>query len=245
MGITKHDPTKILLGSIGSSDRVVTRYDSDPASFPAGRAVRAKSDGKISLASGDGFICGISLGADLSSQKKTAVARVGNRVPIELAEYLVKADLSFIKKTTAPVAIEFLAGASAGSEIATLTGDATNGYLVSLSMDNVSTKSTATQCKTALDANADVLALIETVIASGQGSAEQSAFAEDDIDSQAQAVIGAAVRVSNVTGKAIPTASSAGTLTGAVYADTIKDGIDPITGSVAYKVAAIDMGGGL
>lgn len=239
---THHDANKVLLGCVLTSDRLVTCEPSDPASFPAGRAVRRGSDGALGLALATGGLLGVSLGVSLSDTKKTAVCRTGNRVPIELAEYLVKAQLTFIKKTLAPVAIEFVAGATAGSEIASLTGDETNGYVISLSMDNVTTKSTATQCKTALDANASVLALIETVIASGQGATEQSAFAEDDIDSQAQAVIGAAVRVSDVTGKAVP---SGGTLTGAYYADTIKDGISYADGSVAYKVAVIDMGGGL
>lgn len=243
MGITNHDASKILLGSVGSSDRTVTSFDSDPASFPAGRAVRQKSDGKLSLVSSDGFLAGVSVGADLASQKKTAVVRSGNRVPIELAQYLVKAQLTFIKKGLASVAIEFLDTGTAGSEDVTVTGDDDAGWLISVSMEDG--VSTTTQIKTALDAEAAALALIETAIASGQTSTAVAAFAEDDIDSQAQAVPGAAVRVSNVTGKAILTATNAGTLTGALYADTIKDGIDSVTGSALYKVAAIDMAGGL
>jgi hypothetical protein len=160
-----------------------------------------------------------------------------------MAHYLTKGNLTFIKKVanSIPVAIEFLAGASAGSEVATVTGDDESGWLISLSMDNVTTKSTATQCKAALDGEPDALALIETIIQSGQGSAEQSAFAEDDVDGF-PAVIGGAVTVNNVTGMAAPTGY--GTLTGAVYLSTGKTGVDP-DGGADKDVALIDMGGGL
>lgn len=234
-----HDSDVILLGVTGSSDRVVTQENADPASFPAGRAVRRTSAGALSLAVGDGSLIGVSLGVSLSDTKKTSVCRAGNDVPLEVSNYLVKAQLTFISKVTAAIAIEFTDTESAGSEEAVLTGDADAGYLISLGMD--STTSTTTQCKAALDGNADILALIETQIASGQGSTAVTAFAEDDIDS-VTGVIGAAVRVSDVTGKAIP---SGGTLTGATYRSAAKDGISYVDGSVLGKFAYIDMGGGL
>lgn len=236
------DATKVLWGSIGSSDRVVTREDAAPAGFPAGRVVRGKSDGTISLVSSDGYLKGVSLGKDLSDTSKTAVCRAGNDVLIGLAQYLVKAQLTFVsKRPEVAIAIEFVAGATAGSEVVTVTGNDFDGYLVSVSMDNVTTKSTATQLKTALDASADALALIETQIASGQGSTEQSAFAEDDIDTVSQPVIGAAVRVSDVTGLAIP---SGGTLTGAIYNSGLLSGVDAFT-AVETPAAKVDMAGGL
>lgn len=237
-----HDATKILWGTVGSNDAVVTKEDVNPASFPAGRVVRGKSDGTISLASGDGYLKGISLGKDLADAAKTAICRSALTIPIGIAQYLVKADLTFIaKRPGIAVAIEFLAGATAGSEVASVTGNDTDGYVISLSMDNVSTKSTATQCKTALDANADVLALIETQIASGQGSAEQSAFAEDDIDTVSQPVVGVKVRASDVTGLAIP---SGGTLTKAVYLSGALTGVDAFGGS-SSSAANVSMPGGL
>lgn len=240
-----HDATKVQWGSVGSSDRVVTAEAANPASFPAGRIVRAKNDGSISLAAADGYLKGVSLGKDLSDTSKTAVCRSGNDVPVALAEYLTKAQLTFISKRPGiAIAIEFLAGASAGSEVATVTGNDTDGYLISLSMDNISTKSTATQCKTALDASAPTLALIETMIAAGQGSTEQSAFAEDDIDTLAQPVKGALVRVSDVTGLAIPTGASGGTLTKAKYVSGLLKGVDAFSG-VETPAALVDMGGGL
>jgi hypothetical protein len=236
-----HDATKVLWGTVGSSDRVVTKEDANPASFPAGRAVRGKSDGTISLSSADGYPKGISLGKDLANVGKTAVCRAGNEVPIALAEYLVKAELTFVSKRPGiPIAIEFLDSVTAGSEAATVTGNDADGYLISLAMDGTGTKSTATQCKTALDASAPTLALIETQVASGQGSTQQSAFAEDDIDSL-PAVKGAAVRVSDVTGLAIP---SGGTLTKAKYLTGTLTGVDAFTG-VETPAAKVDMGGGL
>lgn len=237
-----HDATKVLWGATGSSDLVVTKEDANPASFKPGRIVRGKSDGSISLASGDGYLKGVSLGKDLADAAKTALCRVGNDVYVALAPYLVKAQLTFVsKRPEVAISIEFVAGATAGSEVASVTGNDADGYVISLSMDNVSTKSTATQCKTALDANADVLALIETQIASGQGSTEQSAFAEDDIDTLSQPVIGALVRASDVTGLAIP---SGGTVTRAKYVSGALTGVDAFT-AAETPAAKIDMAGGL
>jgi len=236
---TYHDASKILLGSVGSSDRVVTQHNADPASFPAGRAVRQSSTvGGLSLTSGQ--LLGVSLGASLSDDKKTAVCRAGNDVPIQLGASLVKGSLTFIKKTAAVVNIAFITGGTAGSEVVTVTGDDDAGYLISVSMSGG--VSTATQMKTALDASAPALALIETQIASGQGATAQAAFASDEIDDTSFAVKGAAVRISTASGMAIV---SGGSLTGAVYNDSAKSGINPLTGAVAYPVASIDMGGGL
>jgi hypothetical protein len=236
-----HDATRILLESHGSNHVEASCEVGAPATFKAGLAVRKNSSGELSLSSGS--LIGISLGKSLSDTSKTSVARSGNMVPIRLAEYLTVAQLTFISKRPGiPISIEFVAGATAGSEVATVTGNDTDGYLISLSMDNVSTKSTTTQCKTALDANADVLALIETQIASGQGSTEVSAFAEDDIDSIAQPVKGALVRVSSTTGVAIP---SGGTLTGAVYVSGALYGVEPSTLAIVCRAAYVDMGRGL
>ncbi len=240
-----HDATKVLWGSVGSSDSVVTREDANPASFPAGRVVRGKSDGTISLASGDGYLKGVSLGKDLSDAGKTAVCRAGNEVPVALAEFLTKAQLTFISKRPGiAIAIELVGGVSAGSEVVTVTGDDAAGWLISVQMDDIATKSTTTQIKTALDAKAEAAALIETMIASGQGSTQVDAFAEDDIDTLTQPVKGALLRVSNVTGLAIPTAASGGTVTKAKYVSGLLDGVDATTG-VETPAAKVDMGGGL
>lgn len=232
-----HDASKVLMGATQSSDKEVSCHAADPASFPAGRAVRGKSDGSISLSSSDGQLLGISLGKSLSDTKKTAVCRVGNRVPLELPgwAYLVKDELTFHTKRNVAVSIEFVDTGTADEEAVTVTGDDESGYLISLSMEDGT--STATQCKTALDADEDAAALIETVI-TGTGSNTQDDFAEDVIDTAP--VIGAAVRVNNSTGKAI---YASGTATGAQYASGVLTGVQEDESEI--PVALVDMGGGL
>lgn len=235
---THHNASKVLMGSVGSSDRVVSQNDSDPASFPAGRAVRLASTGALSLASGDGSLVGVSLGKSLSDTKKTAVCRAGNDVPVELAgyAYLTPEDLTFFKKVAAAVSIEFLDTGTAGAEVVTVTGDDDAGWLISLSME--AGVSTATQCKAALDADEDAAALIETLISGTAGDA-QAAFAEDAIDGVIP-VVGGAVRVSNTTGKAVP---AGGTLTGASYRSAVLTGVAEDSSEV--PAALLDMAGGL
>ena len=237
--MTRHDASKVLLGSHGSSDFVSSCEDADPASFPAGRAVRGKSDGKLSLSSADGALIGVSLGVSLSDTKKTSVARAGNQIPLELSgfAYLAKDELTFYTKRNVAVSIEFVTGGTAGSEEVTVTGDDDAGWLISLSMDDG--VSTATQCKAALDADEDAAALIETIITGTAGNGQDD-FAEDAIDG-VLAVIGGAVRVSNTTGKAI---AASGTLTGAFYASNAKNGV-AMDGTEGTPVALIDMVGGL
>src|SRR5690606_13043815 len=95
------DPNKVVLGATGSSARVVTPEDSDPADFPAGQAVRKASTGALSLSSGT--LIGVSLGRDLSRTDHTAVCRQGLKVPLVLtdesvASSLVVGDLTFTAK---------------------------------------------------------------------------------------------------------------------------------------------------
>lgn len=232
-----HDPTKMLMGATQSSDREVTAEAADPASFPAGLAVRrTTTEGSLSLSSGQ--LIGISLGKSLSDTKKTAVCRVGNRVPLQLPgwAYLTKDELTFHTKRNVAVSIEFVDDdAVAGSEEVTVTGDDDEGYLISLNMDVLST---ATQCKAALDGDEDAAALIDTVISGTAGNA-QAAFAEDVIDTAP--VIGAVVRVHATTGKAIY--GSGGAATGAHYASNVLTGVQE--DATEIPVAVIDMGGGL
>lgn len=79
-----HDPTKVLLGTTQSSAKDIAVYNNDPASFPAGLAVRLASTGLLALAKASGMFVGISLGKSLSDTKKTAVVRTGDLVPIQL-----------------------------------------------------------------------------------------------------------------------------------------------------------------
>lgn len=81
-----HDPTKLLLGTTGSSDRPgTTVYDSDPATFKAGIACRLASDGALTTTKGSNQWAGISLGKSLSDIAKTCVLRAGSDVPLLLS----------------------------------------------------------------------------------------------------------------------------------------------------------------
>jgi len=233
-----HDASKVLLGSHGSSDFNATNEPSDPATFPAGLAVRRKTDGTLSVASGDGQLIGVSMGESLSDTKKTSVCREGNRIPIQLEgfSFLTVEDLSFFSKVSAPVSIELLDTETQGSEEATVTGDAEEGYVVSVGIEGG--VSTATQVAAAINASAEVLAVMGVIITGTAGDAV-AAFAEDLIDG-GFAVIGAAVKVSNSTGKAVQTG---GTTTGASYVSGALSGVK-LDGS-EIPVALIDMGGGL
>lgn len=101
-----HDATKQLLGVTGSSDRVITVHDQDPANMPAGKRAVLKSDGSLSLLKSDGYPIGISLGKSLSDTKKTAVVRSGLRVPL----------LVSLKRATGTVTITSYANLVSGTD---------------------------------------------------------------------------------------------------------------------------------
>lgn len=80
-----HDASKILMGTTRSSDKpAVSSFNSDPATFVAGLAVRRASTGGLSVAKAAGEWAGISLGKDLGNSKNTAVARLGSGIPMLL-----------------------------------------------------------------------------------------------------------------------------------------------------------------
>lgn len=76
-----HDSTKIQLGVISSSHKVV---DNHKGVIPPGKIVRLKSDDTISIASADGLPLGISVGEGQSDAGRTAICRKGSLVPILL-----------------------------------------------------------------------------------------------------------------------------------------------------------------
>lgn len=90
------------------------------------------------------------------------------------AASVVKANLTFTAKQSGfggnAIQIEFLNTALAGAEVVTVVGKK-----ITVAMQGG--VSTATQLKTALDAKAEAAALINTVIAPGQGGTAQAAFA--------------------------------------------------------------------
>ncbi len=81
-----HNASQVLLGSTKSSIKAVSKFDSNPASFVAGTAVRVSSTGALSVTKAAGILAGISLGKSLSDTTKTAVCRTGLAVPILLTD---------------------------------------------------------------------------------------------------------------------------------------------------------------
>ena len=74
-----HDATKVLLGTNRSSFKHV---DNRVGAIEAGKVVRLKSDGTLSLAKADGSLLGVSFGKDLSDAGRTNICRSGLLVPI-------------------------------------------------------------------------------------------------------------------------------------------------------------------
>ena len=238
-----HDASKVLMGTTRSSDRDVTPESGDPSVILAGRACVRDSNGDLSLDGTDGELIGVSAGPSLSDEgKKVAVVRSGLRVPMEVAKYLIKGNLTLISKVRAPLTIAFTDTVSASAEAGTATVNEDGSIDLVLAIEGGT--STATQCKTALDS--DLGDYLETQIESGEGSTAQAAFAEDDIDLVDHAVIGAAVLVSAETGMAIP---SGGTATNAVYSSGNLTGVVPnndlLIAPTEIDACLVDMAGGL
>lgn len=105
-----HNASKVLMGSTKSNRRMV---DSLAGEIEAGKVVRLKDDGTLSLAKADGSALGVSLGKDLGNAKHTAVCRAGLKVPVLLTNGFSPAigDQVFISDTTG-LAIATGAGAT-------------------------------------------------------------------------------------------------------------------------------------
>jgi len=247
VGPPYHNPNEVLLGTTRSADRVVSNYDADPADFPAGTVVSKIANGSIEKGNANGAAIGVSAGKSMSQIERLAVIRSGLLVPILLKDEgviaeLEKGDLTFISKIPGEagndisiVFLDELSDASASVE-------EVDGLKIVVHMENNAT--TATALKTAIDADPEASALIEVVIADGQGAEPQAAFAEDNLedgaDSYPYAVKGAVVEIDETLG----VAESDGDYTSnAHYASEAIDGVYP-DGTIA-KVALVDMGGGL
>lgn len=123
-----HDATKIPMGSTQSSFRDV---DNKAGLIEAGKIVRQKSDGTISLLAADGLPLGISLGVSLSDTSRTAICRSGIRVPILLtAAFSPTIGAQVNISDTTGLAIAAGAGATAMNAVYS------SGALVAIKEDN-------------------------------------------------------------------------------------------------------------
>jgi hypothetical protein len=242
-----HDASKVLLGATGSSSKETSRFDSDPADTPAGVAVSLDSDGLLSVAVADGKRVGISLGKDLQNVDKTAVARVGLRVPVLLtsgpASVTLNGDLTFTAVLAGAdgndITVAMVDTGAAGAEEITVTG---TDIVISMEAG----ESTATQIKAAFDASAAAVALATCTIVEGQGAAAQAAVAEDALEGgfggADYVVVGEKVYIDDVTGYANDSEETV-TISDAVYVSGVLTGITEAGAEV--EVALVDMPGGL
>ena len=130
-----HDASKVQLGTTISS---IKEIDNRKGSIEAGLAVRLKSDDTISIAAADGNLLGLSVGKDLSNVGRTAIARKGLGVPIQLTD-------GFTPAKGAQVHIDDVTGKAKASG-AGVTG--TNGVFATSTLTGV--KEDGTTCNVAL-----------------------------------------------------------------------------------------------
>ncbi len=263
MSPTLQDATKVLLGAGYSSDKEVSSYFGDPATFPAGTGVRLKSDGTLSVAVGDGGLLGVSLGRSLSDSKKVAVARDGNWIPLVCTlKYAVGTititnianliDTTADTITVAGQAFTAQAGAAtpgtATFQAATSITATRDSLLAQINAHAVvSTKVIATASSTA--------AITITAIAPGSaGNAFTLAYSDTHATTVGATVSGATlsggttvpvpgqpVYISDTTGLA--DVAGSGTITGGVYLTGLLTGVKE--DGTTVPCCMIDMGGGL
>lgn len=233
-----HNPNVILLGTIPSTVKKITREDADPSTFVAGLAVRRASNGGLQLNdNGTAAFIGISLGESLDGAGATAVCRKGNFVPVVVENDAASrklGDITFTSKLFGP--------AGNAVSISTINGGAVNVAVVgnAITVTIVSTTTLASAIKTAIESNADANALISVLIDSGKESTAQTANAGGVLSGGSDfCVPGTAVRISDTSGKA----SVDGDVTAATYLTGVLTGVYP-NGTTA-PAALIAMPGGL
>jgi hypothetical protein len=260
-----HDPTKVLMGHTDSSSKDgIESFNSSPATFLAGLAVRRKSDGTLSVTKADGGWIGISLGKSLSDTLRTSVLRSGLLVPVllELApargivtitSYANLVDTGNDTLKVGATTFTFKSSASTESEVGAVT----------------SNNQTATNLVTKINAHS-VAGLLFKAVAVGavvtitaknnatDGSSIDLVYTDsgvltvgltvDDVtftggaEAADYVVVGAKVYFSDTTGKA-DDPNSGSTVSDAIYATAPLTGIQEDGSEVA--VAFVDMVGGL
>jgi hypothetical protein len=129
-----HDASKVLLGTNQSTRICTVNYAADPATFPAGTAVRMKSDGTISVTKAHGQLIGVSVGKSMSDTLRLAVAREGLLIPILLTDD--SDDYSYVVKG-APVYIDDVTGLASIVDDAEVTTTITNAIYASEALDGI------------------------------------------------------------------------------------------------------------
>lgn len=260
-----HDTTKVAMGSTYSNDKAISEYSGSPATFPAGVAVRQKSDNTLSVTLADGQLLGVSLGKSLSDTDKVAVCRFGKKVPVLLeakpayGEVEITSYANLVSGTDDSVTVgatEFVAqvgaatlgqatfqaatsnNATATSLAAQINAHATAGALVEAVANGAVVEIRAKANTTA----GNSIALAYTDNDTNVGATVSAATLEGGGDAPDYVVIGAKVYFSDTTGKA-DHANSDSTVSDAVYVSGVLTGTDE--GGNEVYAALVDMVGGL
>ncbi len=247
-----HDASKVLMGSTGSSAKDISTHAADPATFPAGVAVRFKNSSTVplSVALADGKWAGISLGKSLSDHKKTSVVRTGELVPMKITDFSEYASVQvgdiLFKAVTKGISGNDLSVilsddvSDASAEVTDITAGA-----ITISIEDGAT--TADDIAAAIAANAEAAALIQAIVDSGQGAVGQDADTEqaliDGRDAGDWIVIGEKVYIDDVTGLANDSGEADVTISDAIYMSAVLTGVNEDSSEV-YAVL-VDMPGGL
>lgn len=262
-----HNLEECAMGSVGSSSRETSEHASDPATFPAGIAVRISSTGALSTTKAAGRWAGISLGKSLSDTSKTSVCRTGLRVPVQIesapARGLVTissyADLVDTSNDTLKIGattFTFKTSASLEGEVLCAASGSTNAVVAAALVTKINAHSVAgTLFKaTALSNAVTITALNNATLGEDidliytDASPTTIGLTTDDVTftggaaSADYVTIGAKVYFSDTTGKA-DDANSGATISSAIYVSEAITGFDESGNAVA--AALIDMPKGL
>jgi hypothetical protein len=266
-----HDAAKVLMGIGASSDKKVSMYASDPATYTAGLAVRLKNDGTLSVTKAHGGLLGVSLGKSLSDHAKTSVAREGLKIPLRLE----------LKRSTGVITVSSYANLVSGTDdsvtvgatiFTAQTGAATPGQATFQAA--TSNAATATSLAAQINAHATAGALVKAVAdddavtlyakTAGAATGHDVALAYTDNDANVGivlsglsagkltggsntvtsadvATVGAAVYINDATGKG--DVAALGTISAAIYRTGTLTGLTE--SDTEIPAALIDMAGGL
>jgi hypothetical protein len=83
-----HDTTKFVMGTVQESGYKSSNHAGSSTTYPAGTALRLKSDNSVSVTKADGNFLGVSLGEDLSDTSRVAYVFEGRGVAILLTSGL-------------------------------------------------------------------------------------------------------------------------------------------------------------
>jgi hypothetical protein len=264
-----HDASKVLMGGVKSSNRQVTRFDANPATFVAGLAARLKSDNTLSLAKADGRWLGVTLGKNLSDiTAGVPVCHKGLGVPVLIEASPARLEITITNyanlTTGTEDTLQFEIDDPAVDETLTFKASASTEDEVAAASSN---NQTATNLAAKINAHS-VLGVHFRAVADGAVvvvTAKSNSILGEDIDATYVAnssvgltlddttftgggiapdyvVKGEKVYFSDSTGKADDPDSGA-TLSNAIYASGVLTGINE-AGEEVYA-ALVDMPGGL